>query len=161
MERLDHWNRLACLVFIPFCIAGIGGCGGASDAPELAYTTGTVNFDGKPLPNATVAFSSSEQGKGYKAGIGTTDSSGRFVLRSYDQEGVVLGGHQVSVSCTDPDSWPKDENGNRMSPLSPGWTPQVSIIPVIYGNPSQSGLTADVKSGEDNEFTFEIDSDCN
>ena len=156
MDRLDCLVRL---VLISSCLIWMGGCGGPSDAPELAYASGTVSFDGEPLPDATVAFTSKDPGKGYKAGLGTTDESGRFVLRSYDQNGVVTGPHEVSISCTDPDSWPKDENGNRMSPLSPGWKPQESVIPVLYGNPSQSGLTAEVTSGADNEFTFELTSE--
>lgn len=148
--------QLSRLMGLAGCVLVAAGCGGNSDLPEMAPASGVVTFEGKPLPNATVMFASKQQGKGYQAGIGTTDASGQFALRSYDTEGVVTGAHEISISCTDPDSWPKDSNGNRVSPMSPLWKPQKSVIPEKYGNPSQSGLTADVLVSGENQFKFDL-----
>ena len=144
------------LIGLAGCVLLAVGCGGNSDLPEMASASGIVMFDGRPLPNATVMFASKQRGKGYQAGIGTTDASGQFALRSYNTDGVVTGSHEISISCTDPDSWPKDSSGNRVSPMNPLWKPQKSIIPAKYGDPSQSGLSADVVVSGENEFKFDL-----
>src|SRR5436190_410017 len=78
----------------------IVGCGSGS---KVAPVSGVITLDGKPLPNAHVAFQP-EAGKGsINAGTGSsgvTDASGKYTLRmaDSDQVGAVLGTHRVEIN---------------------------------------------------------------
>ena len=73
------------------------GCGGGGPAgPPLKKVTGTVQLNGSPLGEATVAFIPQA---GVTSGIGTSDGTGKFVLlSSTGREGVAVGKYRVTVT---------------------------------------------------------------
>ena len=107
-------------------------------------------------PDASVQFVLKENTETLAVGVGRTDSDGRYQLRSYDKDGVVLGLHTVSIIKLDQSKLP--ERGNPLPPQFDrnNYVPPKSLIPRKYSHPSTSGLTAEVKE-EDNVFDFELE----
>jgi len=140
------------------------GCGPSN--PATAPIDGTVTLDGAPLEGASVTFTPSEGGR---PGSGTTDSSGKFTLTTYEAgDGAVLGQHKVTVvkmaegaaDGAEPDQEGGDaededdadamlmggdegDEGEEQDAQS-GW-----IAPQKYSRPDTSGLTVEVKKGMD------------
>ncbi len=83
--------RAACAFVASALAAFIAGCGSSSNVVPVS---GTLTFQGKPVPNAVVHFVP-EAGR---PSIGETDASGKFTL-TYDPEtkGAELGKHRVFV----------------------------------------------------------------
>ncbi|QDT41811.1 hypothetical protein Pan241w_18790 [Gimesia alba] len=116
-------------------LLGISGCfGGGESLPELANVTGTVTLDGSPLTGANVLFQP-QQGK---TAFAMTDENGKFELMyNQDTAGAVPGNYTVKVS--------KEKN-----PEEPG----NNLVPPNYNE--NTTLKADVKSGEENDFQFDL-----
>jgi hypothetical protein len=126
------------------------GCG----APEEDNRTrepisGTVSLDGQPLAKGTIQFQPASQAEGVAAG-GMIDD-GRFNIPR--DEGPVPGKYKVAIDV-------REDSGTT---LAPGETPgapkfpkkkPVALIPPRYN--AQTELTAEVKSGGPNTFTFEL-----
>ncbi len=71
------------------------GCGD-SDRPGLAPASGIVRLDGEPVEGASVTFVPVTGGR---PGSGTTDSAGRYSIKTYeDAPGGIVGEHKVSVT---------------------------------------------------------------
>jgi hypothetical protein len=153
----------------------IAGCGGtAKDAPKTIAVTGTVNFKGQPLAGAMVVFAPTSPG--LRAATGTTDSSGRFKLTTLAPgDGAMAGSYTVTVAKSeggpaapssiaslseaekrDPQAmkaaWEKDKAAAKEAEKSAAKT----VLPSKYGSAKDSGLTAEVKSGGKNDFTFDL-----
>lgn len=124
---------------------GIAGCGDTSHAPKLSIVKGTVIYRQKPLANAQVLFTPQSGPMAF----GETDAEGQFSLNTGGKNGAILGSHQVTISAYEPFKTPAKENENEVQP-------SVSRIPQKYSNLRQSGLTADIKPGEINKFSFEL-----
>ncbi|EAQ82503.1 carboxypeptidase-like regulatory domain-containing protein [Blastopirellula marina] len=121
----------------------IVGCGQyrASDLPDLGEVTGTVTLDGKPLPEATVSFQSTEVGR---MASGKTDSEGRYQLYLLnDISGAPLGQNDVYITTARPADDSKPGSGRPEK------------LPAIYH--AKTTLTAEVKSGA-NTFDFDLKS---
>jgi hypothetical protein len=67
--------------------------GGAKDAPKLGAASGVARFNGKPIPDATVAFYP-EKGP---VAFGKTDANGAFQIKTNGQLGAVIGKNKVTV----------------------------------------------------------------
>lgn len=80
--------------FLLLLCAGCNASGG--DAPQLVQVSGMVTRDGKPLPEATVAFHS--QTPGQPSAFGRTDGEGRYTLTTSSSPGASPGAYQVTVS---------------------------------------------------------------
>jgi hypothetical protein len=117
------------------------GCG---DNGGRVPVTGTVNFDGKPLEDGSVVFS----GDKGAAGIGKIVNGSFSLSESGEQEGVQPGTYTVLIQ-----SW-FEELGSVLP--SGGFSPGKPRIPLDYMDVKKSGLTAEVKAGQSNRFTFEI-----
>jgi hypothetical protein len=78
------------------CVASLLLLAGCSRGVKLADINGTLNYKGKPVPNAFVDFTP-EGGKG-RPSWGQTDEQGHFTL-SFDpqREGALVGKHKVSL----------------------------------------------------------------
>ncbi|NQW46395.1 MAG: carboxypeptidase regulatory-like domain-containing protein [Planctomycetes bacterium] len=99
------------------------GCGPAN-VPPLGLVTGTVTFNGKPLPNAEVLFNPS----GGRMSFGATDSEGAYRLVYIETQqiyGALPGPHRVAIGVL-------SDNGPK--------------LPARYSGPT-STLTAEVKRG--------------
>ena len=125
----------------------IAGCGGQSDAPKTVSVTGLVTYQGKPMPNLSVAFIP-EQGM---VASGTTDAEGRFEMTTSEPgDGAIAGAHKVAINFV-PEQVPE-------MPGFPGSeNNQKSPIPLKYADVNTSGLTATVDTDASaNDFKFEL-----
>jgi hypothetical protein len=134
----------ACVVLAAIVLAGCGSSGGA----PTSKVTGVVTYKGTPVADAGVTFTP-EKGR---PASGITDAAGKFTLSTFAKDdGAVPGLHKVAVT----------PNASQIEPM-PG-TPEAAAaavgkppFPKRYNNPETSALTADVKDGEDNNFTFDM-----
>lgn len=110
------------------------GCGGASDAPNLAQVSGVANFNGTPLPDATVTF---YPDKG-QPGVGRTDTNGAFQVRTNGQLGAIIGSHKVTVAVAPASAEPPPMDGNEMNIVP------ATILPTKYGSVETTDLQIDV-----------------
>ncbi len=115
----------------------LAGCG--SDGPALGTVEGTVTYDGQPLEQGTIVF---HPAKGRPA-HGKIEN-GRIIEVTTLQagDGANVGPNKVAIQSVQ-----RSADMNVQSK---------SLIPGRYGNPNQSGLTADIKQGGPNELTFEL-----
>ena len=118
---------------------------GCSDRPKLAKVKGTVTLDGQPLKSGSVTFET----KGARPAIAKVVNGEITEVTTYDTgDGAPVGAHLVAVSAT--------ADAGPAIALNPGDTPAPkanymsgkSLIPLAYNNPSTSGLTAEIKAGE-------------
>lgn len=118
------------------------GCGGGGDLPELAEVTGTVQMDGKPLPDATVMFVPADG----RPSSATTDSNGNYTLQYNERaSGAVPGKSRVMISTGKPGK--ENEDGES----EPG-TPET--VPMEYN--IDTNLTFEVKPGTSNKADFTL-----
>jgi hypothetical protein len=128
---------------LPLLALVLVGCGQAGPARHLV--TGTVRYEGKPLPLGTVVFVP-EQGP--MSGPVRIGQDGRYQLEA------VAGRHAVAVTAMPP------RTGGRPDPHAEGgidWTgvPEVkSLIPEKYNRYETSELTAVV---EPKDNTIDLD----
>lgn len=136
------------LILLAFAAAG---CGAASDVPSLAKVTGVVMLDGKPLTKGSVQFTpDSKQGTTGRMALGDIGPDGEFTLTtSTPGDGAQVGFHNVSVVCVD---------APPFDPKNPVPTTVKWLIPEKYGVDQTSGLTAEVKEGEENILQFDLQS---
>jgi hypothetical protein len=124
----------------------VSGCG--DDPRGLAPVSGTVRYNGKPLPNAYIAFFPDE--KGVRAASGSTDQNGHYRLMTFvAHDGARVGTHKVVVRAEEmPEGPPKaaDDITAKRGKL---------LTPARYSDPDKSGLTADVGK-KDNVIDFEL-----
>lgn len=122
----------------------LAGCGG--DA-ALVEVTGTVTYQGQPVPDANVLF----QPEGGPPATGQTDSQGHFSLNTGGRPGVPAGTSQVAVTAYE------DVRTVEPGEADPeGYSEVRSLIPEKYANMVSSPLTAEVVRGETNHFDFEL-----
>lgn len=86
------------------------GCGGGLAKFPTAKVTGKVLCDGKPVSDVRIVFGPTA-GKGKndagKSGLGTSEFDGTFVVSTYsNQDGAVIGTHNVMVSGPHPEDFP-------------------------------------------------------
>lgn len=150
-------------VFAAGLLAGILGCSG-SDDPKLIPAGGVVNYQGRPLPGAKVTFIPESKGG---VAMATTDSQGKFTLKTGMDSGIAAGPCSVTVTMMEASS----ESGlsNKMTPedmqmlamqgkLEAELAKQEkSLIPKKYAKADSSGLNFEVKSGSENQFTINLE----
>ncbi len=113
----------------------LAGCGG--DGPRQYQVTGSVTFDGQPIEQGEIRFMPTEAGGTPYAGA---IANGKFECK------VTEGQKRVEISAT----------REAPTPAPDGLPNYVSYIPEEYN--TQSTLTAEVKPGGDNTFTFDLKS---
>ncbi len=124
-----------CFLFTISCVSlGCGGSGGG-DQPDLGTVTGTVSLDGQPLSGVIILFTP-EEGRQSTA---VTDENGGYELAyTGDSKGAKIGKHTIGFTSSD------DDSIKASAPIPPQYT---------IG--SDTGLTAEVKAGE-NTFDFDL-----
>lgn len=134
-----------CLALIAvLLVLSLPGCGGGEFA-ETAEVSGVVLYKGQPVAGAEVNFHPAE---GHPA-TGRTEPDGRFVLSTYAAEdGAVPGTHTVTVQL-----FPEEGGLPGMEVQSTG----AAAIPEKYADPGVSPLSREVKAGEKNDFTLELE----
>ncbi len=143
-------------VIVLTVLLAINGCG-RSDLPTRARVEGSVTFEGQPLNNGTISFvPDRNRGTTGRSATGVIGPDGRFQLRSFEKDdGALVGFHRVQI-----ESWanvpePPLPNSDGL-PQEP--RPPKSAIPRRYNDAMTSGLTAEVKAGEKNEYVFALTS---
>jgi len=147
MSRQLLFVSLAALVLtVP-----LAGCH-RGDTITLAKVSGTVTLDGAPLTKGAIQFTpDSSKGTRGPLATGAIGPDGKFeLMTSKPGDGAQAGFYKVAVNCWE--TVPFDPNNPKPSP------PPKSLIPEHYADDKTSGLTAEVKSGTPNEFTFELKS---
>jgi hypothetical protein len=132
------WLRLAVAVL------AVGAVGAACKRnPRVVPVSGTVLYNGKPLPFGSIQF---QPDKG-QAAMGEIQGDGSFKLSSYVlYDGAVPARHLVSVSCYE---------GQR--PGSAGTSAGRLLIPLKYTRLGSSGLSAEVKDATGQTFEFKLE----
>lgn len=134
--------------------AFLAGCGGTS---ELARGTarGRVTLAGKPLAGATVVFENKAVGVAQSA---TLDDDGKYEFVTYAAAGLPAASYKVTVSSGR--FMLPGEEIPRLTPAGKGpATPPkkaATAVPEKYGKAESSGLSADVKAGENPPFDFDL-----
>lgn len=112
---------------------GVAGCGPAHQTdPNRAVVSGVVTYNGKPLPAGTVSFETTDPPMASSALI---SEGGK-----YTTDRVPIGACKVSVSTA------SVQYGNPSAYVA---------IPQKYEDAATSGLTAEIKPGE-NEKNFDL-----
>ena len=135
----------------------LGGCGG-EEGPKVVFVNGAVSVNGKPLEGAGVTFVPEPGPRESTTGNGTSDSSGRYRLRTRYGDGVAPGKYKVTISllaAAGPGTKPGDPiEGDRIMAVRAGRARQK--FPA-YANAATTPFTADVpESGR--SFDFNVDS---
>jgi len=137
---------LLCLVFGTL-LAGLVGCGSAA---KVASVSGTVTLDGKPLPNAHVAFQPVAEGASHNVGqgsVGVTDAAGHYTLNLTDtgESGAAVGKHRVEINL-------KMESDDR----DPKLRPPPKKLPERYNRSTE--LEFDVPASGTDQANFDLKS---
>ena len=128
------------------CSVLLAGCGGPANRGPVWTATGTVTHQGDPVTEGTVVFLHADGGYAASAAL---DSEGKYTMQSGDR-GKPAGAYRVSVVPAEVPFEPTDIDDQPPPPANP------ENIPQQYRDPNTSGLTADVKPGE-NTFDFALD----
>ena len=123
-------------------VLAIAGCGDANDATVI----GVAMLDNKPLPSGVVSFKPQATGP---SAYGQISADGKYQLWTGREEGLPSGQYLASVISTEA-SGSTGKNGGP-PPLGK------AIAPLWYGDPTTSGLTIEVKPG-DNEINLPLSS---
>ena len=162
--NLSSWKFFVCLAALAFLV----GCADKGADVGTTAVTGTVTLDGQPVEGASVSFSpKSADGR---AAAGKTDASGHFALTTIAAgDGAMPGSYGVTVTKTsggkpamtgppDASATPEERAAYMASVQEMQKAPReiTDLLPVKYKTVADSGLTAEVKKGGKNEFTFEL-----
>jgi len=123
---------------------GLVGCG---ESRPLAPVEGQVLYKGKPLEFGSVTFQP-PGGQPARADIGP---GGKFVLNTPGEgDGAVIGLNKVRVTCYEsqaPGKTPASEGEGGLGK---------SLIPERYSSYETSGITMEVKSGQNEPLIIEL-----
>jgi hypothetical protein len=138
MRNAFRVGKLALAILLPLGMLVAGaGCGGA-DLPPRVPVSGTVNYQGKPVPNVQVSFVPVDNQKS-RPGQGTTDASGKFVIATFEAgDGVMPGEYKITVSALDASGGNEKKEKAAKSP-----------IPIKYAKAETSGLVEKISAAKD------------
>ncbi len=129
-----------------FALSVMTGCGEQIDKNPTAPVKGVVTYQGKPLETGEIVFFPDS---GEQIAHGKIQSDGTFELTTYDEgDGAFPGMHKVTIVSE------RDMEG--VSAEDPEADLEPSFIPMKYNMQNTSGLTAEVKEG-DNEINFDLE----
>ncbi len=128
------------LSFVTFSLLGCGGGG----AESLHKVSGTVTYQGNPVPNVTVTFTPTGEAGSGRPGTAITDANGSFdsVTTYNPSDGVIPGSHKITlaVASSGGDSTELDEAAYEEEDTS------TLPFPMKYLNTAESDVTVDVSS---------------
>lgn len=85
------------------------GCGGADEGPDRYHLSGTVNYDGKPIPKGTIKFTP-DAGKGNKGPQGSAQIvDGKYSTKEQGGTGVIGGAYKITITGYDGNADPNAE----------------------------------------------------
>jgi hypothetical protein len=132
MERRVLW-AVGAMVF------GLGLAGCEAEPARLAPVHGKVSYKGIPLRGGIIVFTpDAVRSSDGPMSHGEIQTDGSYVLRGDDGPGAVPGWHRVTIAAF-------------------GEAAARGALPARYGDPEQSGLRFEVKSGQDNVIDIELE----
>lgn len=127
------------MVVFVFVVASVGCGSGKPNRPPVAVVNGKVLLDGQPLETGSIE-TSVDSGRGALGSI----QGGQFELSTYGtNDGAILGTHKVAVIAREKGEAGPEAKAGKL------------LIPERYTSPLSSGLTIEVKAG-DNTPTLEL-----
>ncbi|MDO5308752.1 MAG: hypothetical protein Q4G03_04600 [Planctomycetia bacterium] len=135
---------------LALCCTVTTGCG--KNKHGTVPVTVTVTYNGKPVDEAVVVFTSETTGD---FSSGATNKSGVAKLSAYEpNDGAKPGVYVVTIDKSElkEERDPNDPMGDRILKSE-----TIFHIPAVYGNVKTSGLTAEVVEGKKNSFVFNLD----
>jgi hypothetical protein len=131
----------------------LAGCGGTKELPR-GPVKGRVTMGNQPVAGATVTFESKGVGVAQTA---STDDSGNYEFESYNATGLPAGSYKVTVSSgrfmQPGEEIPRIDPTKK--PAAPP-KPKTTTIPDKYAKAETSGLSAEVKAGQNEPFNFDL-----
>ena len=110
--------------------------------PPVHPVSGSVTYDGKPLPQAIITFLPVT---GSHTAFGRSDDQGNFRLTTFDDgDGAVAGDYNVTVTRIVVENEPDPRDPEHLPPLHHA---EYSMIPENYAEADKSGLTLTVPEG--------------
>lgn len=139
----ENLMRHISYIVLSLGIATLAGCGGVDDAPVTVTVTGTVTFDGKPLPTGEIIFRPAD-GSG-RADAGSI-KDGQYTLE------CTLGGKAVTITAL------REVPGVAVQELETGEVggEVEQYIPEAYND--RTMLRAEVTESGDNIFNHTLES---
>jgi hypothetical protein len=123
------------------------GCSNPNDQ-NTAIVRGKITYNGNPVTKGNVTFYPDVMGP---AAMGMINPDGTYSLSTYATgDGAVVGTHKVAVVS-------KEEQTNFEANAPP--TDGKWLVPAKYFLEATSGLTAEVKAGQENEINFDLKDD--
>ncbi|MCA9129996.1 MAG: hypothetical protein KDB22_23070 [Planctomycetales bacterium] len=132
-------------------VLGLVGCVDNQEFPR-ASVRGTVQLDGRPLPEGSIRFVPLEETPGQKLAVAIED--GHFKVKS--NYGPAVGRHRIEIESTDTGGLEMDDE-DAIDRLRSERKTRVDVVKVPAWYNRGSGLTEWVEDGE-NEFVFELSS---
>jgi hypothetical protein len=121
----------------------VAGCG--HDPAPLSVVRGKIWYRGVALHSGTIVFTPDPlHGTTGPLASAEVQSDGSYVLRTGEALGAVPGWHRVTVLVLEPAS-------------APAQLPPRLLLPAKYCDPELSGLTCEVKAGQENTLNFDLD----
>ncbi len=132
------------------CVALVG-CG--SGVSPTADVTGEVTLDGKPLETGVIIFETT----GARPSTGKIENGKIVEVTTYKTgDGASVGQSKVSITAfKPPESVEVSHPGDEM-PTDANYMVGTLLLPERYSNPESSGLTAEIKEGENNVVKFDL-----
>ena len=147
--RRFHPDRALALLLGSIMLPPMGCSPPVEDNLPREAISGTVTFDGGPLPKGTIQFRPATQAEATAAGA-MIDEGRFFIPRA---QGLVPGKYKVQI----------DSREDAGAPLAEGELPgafkvlkkkPAALIPARYN--TRTELTAEVTSGGPNDFKFDL-----
>lgn len=132
------------------------GCGGTA-LPETVSVSGTVSYQSKPVEGAQVVLNSADPK--CKPAAGTTDSQGRFSVKTYvdptaQAKGAMPGNYKITVTKLEQTTLSSEEQMKASSGGKPAGPKH--LLPEKYSSVENTDLTVEVKKGSTPALTLEL-----
>lgn len=151
---LGHFHLVGMCII---AVVGLGCGGGGETGPqlELGRASGVVTLDTQPLEGVVVTLYPNAGGV---PASGRTDAQGKFRLTTKEpNDGAVVGHHTVAI--TDPAEPTVESTGENTSAEAydvPDPSKMSGKVPAIYTQALNSGLSAEIKPGSNDQLKFEL-----
>lgn len=147
--------------WLPAVILLLGGvgCGDQRYVP----VSGTVTYNGKPLPKVQVMFQPLASGGVDAGGVGSfalTDDNGKFSLQAATSSptgGALVGKHQVRIAFPPQGGTVADNDSDAANPGKGKGIPKLATQPIPEKYNTESTLTFEVPPGGTSKADFQLE----
>jgi hypothetical protein len=137
-------------------LGNVSGCSSDDGIGTRYPVNGKVTLKGEPVAKGTVTFTPTDQGGGRTA-TGDLQSDGSYTLTTATpRDGALPGKYRIAISAVEIDrSVTKNKTGGMYRVDLLAKAPRKVLVPLKYGDPNASGLTAEVKP-QTNRLDFDL-----